>query len=188
DDKLVIVSGEDDTLVSHLGSFRYVETGTDVLETAFQALEIANAVTISPQSVTPTPRASITSWRNLKTALDEGYLEGWGRVLTLPEKKDRLGLGYQPCSGSLMERQGRFPSIQETFHGAGFRSENQINMMEHVEISIDSLEASFQTLKITNVEKKGSPSGNQASKASITSWKSLKMAIDNKLLEGWGQV
>ncbi|MCI17249.1 hypothetical protein A2U01_0038396, partial [Trifolium medium] len=33
-DKLVIVSGDEDTLVFHLGSFRYVETDTGTLETS----------------------------------------------------------------------------------------------------------------------------------------------------------
>ncbi|MCI76232.1 hypothetical protein A2U01_0097501, partial [Trifolium medium] len=36
----------------------------------------------------------------------------------------------QQASGSLMERQERFSSIKETFHCAGFRSEDQINMVD----------------------------------------------------------
>jgi hypothetical protein len=38
DDKLVIVSGEEDALVSHLSFFRYIETEEGALETQFQAL------------------------------------------------------------------------------------------------------------------------------------------------------
>ncbi|MCI92798.1 hypothetical protein A2U01_0114095, partial [Trifolium medium] len=45
------------------------------METAFQALEIANAVTIRRPKASIASRASITSWRKLKTTLDNGYLE-----------------------------------------------------------------------------------------------------------------
>ncbi|XP_050896863.1 uncharacterized protein LOC127103660 [Lathyrus oleraceus] len=41
--KLVIIYGEEDLMVSHLSSFRYIEADEDALETSFQALEIANA-------------------------------------------------------------------------------------------------------------------------------------------------
>ncbi|MCI92110.1 hypothetical protein A2U01_0113406, partial [Trifolium medium] len=62
----------------HLGSFRYVETDAGIVETAFQDLEIANAAIICRPKASLAPRASITSWRKLKTALDDGYFEGWG--------------------------------------------------------------------------------------------------------------
>lgn len=44
DDKLVIVSSEEDLMVSHLSLFSYIEVDEDALEISFQALEIANDV------------------------------------------------------------------------------------------------------------------------------------------------
>ncbi|XP_058754106.1 uncharacterized protein LOC131627283 [Vicia villosa] len=43
---IVTVSGEEDIFVSNLDSYRYIEAGEKALETSFQALEIATAVTL----------------------------------------------------------------------------------------------------------------------------------------------
>ncbi|XP_058746026.1 uncharacterized protein LOC131618887 [Vicia villosa] len=43
---IVTVSGEEDIFVSNLDSYRYIEAGEKELETSFQALEIATAVTL----------------------------------------------------------------------------------------------------------------------------------------------
>lgn len=40
--KLVVVEGEEDIMVSHLASFRYVEVGGEVQETSFQSFEVVN--------------------------------------------------------------------------------------------------------------------------------------------------
>ncbi|XP_073225565.1 uncharacterized protein [Cicer arietinum] len=42
--KLVIISGEEDMIVSHLSSTRYIEEAEEAIKTSFQALEIANVV------------------------------------------------------------------------------------------------------------------------------------------------
>lgn len=39
-DKLVIINGEEDMLVCHISSFRYIKEDRETLETPFQALEI----------------------------------------------------------------------------------------------------------------------------------------------------
>lgn len=39
DNQLIIIFGEEDFVVSHLSSFRYIEADEDTLETSFQALE-----------------------------------------------------------------------------------------------------------------------------------------------------
>jgi hypothetical protein len=94
DDKLVIVSGEEDALVSHLSSFRYIETEEGVVETQFQALEIATVTMVDKGEehvlaaqfqtmkiattfqVDQKPRASITSWKSLKRDMEKGALDG----------------------------------------------------------------------------------------------------------------
>jgi hypothetical protein len=95
DDKLVTVSGEEDTLVSQLSSFRYVEADEGALETQFQALEIATATLASPVLTGYGPKASVTSWKSLRKAMEGGGVpEGWGQLLFFLEKKNRFGLGY----------------------------------------------------------------------------------------------
>jgi hypothetical protein len=138
DDKLVIVSGEEDTWVSHLSSFRYVETEEGALETHFQALEIANATLMNPKVVNQVSKASPTSWKSLKKAMDDGGLpEGWGQLLIIPEKNDRFGLGYQPSKGITTKKkdQGAITTLQDIFESAGFRSADQIAMIEDEEVS-----------------------------------------------------
>jgi hypothetical protein len=104
DDKLVIVLGEEDALVSHLSSFRYIETEEGALETQLQALEIATATLISPVLTGPGLKTSVTSWKSMKKAIESGKLPaGWGRSVVIPEKKDLLGVGYQPTKGKQME-------------------------------------------------------------------------------------
>jgi hypothetical protein len=152
DDKLVIVSGEEDALVSHLSSFRYIETEEGVLETQFQALEIATVtladkgeedvlatqfqalkITTSVQT-SQKPRASITSWKSLKKAMEEGALKGWGQLVFPHEKKDFLGVGYQPSKGKQKIHDYTAP-LEDVFESAGFRSGDQINMLENEEAS-----------------------------------------------------
>ncbi|XP_058727053.1 uncharacterized protein LOC131598475 [Vicia villosa] len=47
---IVTVNGEEDIFVSNLDSYRYIEAGEGTLETAFQALEIATAITLPFQN------------------------------------------------------------------------------------------------------------------------------------------
>ncbi|XP_058726078.1 uncharacterized protein LOC131597395 [Vicia villosa] len=48
---IVTVNGEEDIFVSNLDSYRYIEAGEGALETSFQALEIATAVTLPVEKI-----------------------------------------------------------------------------------------------------------------------------------------
>jgi len=52
-DKLVIVSGEEDILVSGPSSSRYIEVAEEALETAFQSLEIVGSTYVKPYPMNP---------------------------------------------------------------------------------------------------------------------------------------
>ncbi|XP_058736800.1 uncharacterized protein LOC131609162 [Vicia villosa] len=54
---IVTVNGEEDIFVSNLDSYRYIEVGEGGLETAFQALEIATAITLPVEKI----RRAVTS-------------------------------------------------------------------------------------------------------------------------------
>ncbi|XP_058745803.1 uncharacterized protein LOC131618641 [Vicia villosa] len=65
---IVTVNGEEDIFASNLDSYRYIEAGEGALETAFQALEIATAVTLPVEKI----RRAVTSWRDLQDLNMEG--------------------------------------------------------------------------------------------------------------------
>ena len=103
DDKLIIVSGEEDLVVCGSTSTPYIEATEEALETAFQALEIVSTTYVEPLKVNP--RLSDVSLMVAKTMLKEGYKYGSGlgkrnagsvKPLKLVENKGRYGLGYKP--------------------------------------------------------------------------------------------
>jgi len=70
-DKLVIVSGEEDLLVSGPSSSCYTEAAEEALETTFQSLEIVGNAYAEPFSMVP--HMSCASLMMAKVMLKEGY-------------------------------------------------------------------------------------------------------------------
>lgn len=75
-DKLVIVSGEEDPMVSHLSSFRYIEADEDALDTSFQTLHIANATFLEVKESMEKVSPSFASVKSTKTTNENGCLGG----------------------------------------------------------------------------------------------------------------
>ncbi|XP_058784702.1 uncharacterized protein LOC131659544 [Vicia villosa] len=120
---IVTVNGEEDIFVSNLDSYKYIEVGEGALETAFQALEIATAVTLLVEKMS----RAVTSWRDLQDL----NMKGWGRAPEILEKKDRLGLGYQPSKiTSAVKEEQRFPPITQTFVTGGYEHVAMISNMD----------------------------------------------------------
>ena len=97
DDKLVIVCGEEDLLVSELSSFRYVETDEGIVEVPLHCLEfeeVSSAMANHNQS----SATILSSAKSAKQTLEKGPLPGWGKVLNVAEKHDRAGIGYHPTT------------------------------------------------------------------------------------------
>ena len=101
--RLIIVSGEEDILVSSLSSMPYVEAVEESLETSFQALEvISNAYMESPPVQ---PCSSGAASMVARVMLGHRYEPemGLGRngngiasLLEFTENRRRFGLGYEP--------------------------------------------------------------------------------------------
>ncbi|MCI46032.1 gag-pol polyprotein, partial [Trifolium medium] len=106
---------QEDMMVSHLSSFRYIETDEEVVEVPFQALEIASVITLKTKRKSSKKNGlAMTSWRAVKEALEEGVPLGWGKVPEVCEKKDRFGLGYQPTTrGMTGAAQKKIGTLQE---------------------------------------------------------------------------
>lgn len=111
EDKLIIVEGEEYMFVSHLSPFRYIEADGETLETPFQALEIAAVRRRREQSISP--------WEKISKLIKGRYAQGWGKLLEILEKKDRLGLGYKPANEGFQKiNQKNLCTLQETFYSA----------------------------------------------------------------------
>ena len=132
DDKLVIVSGEEDFIISQLSSFRYIEADEDALETSFQALEISNATLEEVKDPVEKASLSFASLKSAKSAVESGGPAGWGQVINVNEKNDRFGLGYKPSAngGALVPAKDRVRSIQEVFLSKGFIHGDQVGAVE----------------------------------------------------------
>jgi hypothetical protein len=140
-DKMIVVSGQEDIMVSQLSSFQYIEADEEAIEVPFQALEIASVATVeSKHNHSKRAGLALSSWKDMREALEEGVLEGWGKLPNIIEKKDRFGLGYVPLVGVTPKAKwGRIPTIQETFYSAGFSCEGQVAFLEDTDEDIPDL-------------------------------------------------
>ncbi|XP_006606748.1 uncharacterized protein [Glycine max] len=155
--QLVIVSGEEDILVSCLASTPYVEAMEESLETSFQALEIVNSAYVESPLVQP--RLFGASLMVAQVMLRDGYKHemGLGRnsdgttsLVKFSENRGRFGLGYEPTNAdkrkislerkerSLARLQGQGPQvgripichINESFVSVGWMHEDQVAMLD----------------------------------------------------------
>lgn len=69
-----------------------------------------------------------------------GDTQGWGKLLEISEKKDRLGLGYKPANEGVQKTyQNKLCTLQETFLSAGYRAEDQVVVVVVEEEGISNL-------------------------------------------------
>ena len=101
--QLVIVSGEEDILVSCPSSTPYVEAVEESLETSFQALEIVSSAYVESPPVQP--RLSGATLMVARVMLRDGYEprmglgrngDGMASLVEFTENHGRFGLGYEP--------------------------------------------------------------------------------------------
>ncbi|XP_050891446.1 uncharacterized protein LOC127096960 [Lathyrus oleraceus] len=95
DDKLVIVEGEEDIMVSHLASFRYVKGEWEMREIPFQSFEVINVEMVCPaRDESKYAKSPMESLKDALTIINDGHPQGWGRLLELHTNKNCTGLGY----------------------------------------------------------------------------------------------
>jgi len=85
---LVIVSGEEDMLVSCPSSAPYVEAAEESLETTFQSFEVVSCASVEPSPSLPS--LSNAAIMVARVMLRNGFEPGMGLG------KDYLGIGYEP--------------------------------------------------------------------------------------------
>lgn len=96
DNQVVTVGGEEDFIVSHLSSHQYVEVGGEYHETPCQVFDFVAEKEVPPPEEKK-QEISMVSFKEAKAIVESGHPTGWGRVLDLPAKFDKLGLGYNPA-------------------------------------------------------------------------------------------
>ncbi|XP_058788384.1 uncharacterized protein LOC131662585 [Vicia villosa] len=117
--KIVTICGEEEHVVSHLASFRYIVVEGEVHETPCQAFEAVQTIKI-PYVENKKLEAPMSSLKEAKAVVESGHPEGWGRILDLPIKQDKCGIGYQlgqSSSNGAPKKPGTFVPIK--FSGAG---------------------------------------------------------------------
>lgn len=95
EDKLVIICGEEDLLVSELSSFRYVEEEEGIVEVPIHCLEFKDVISTTSNQDQSTSMV-LSSVRSFRETLEKGCLSGWAQIVNVAQKHDRLGLGYHP--------------------------------------------------------------------------------------------
>lgn len=93
--QVVTVGGEEDFIVSHLSSHQYVEVGGEYHEIPCQVFDFVAEKEVSPSEEKKSD-VSMVSFKEAKAIVESGNPAGWGRVLDLLAKFDKMGLGYNP--------------------------------------------------------------------------------------------
>ena len=154
EDHLVIVSGEEDVLVSFPFSMPYVEATEESLETTFQSFEVVSSTSI--ESLPMWPRLPGAAMMVACMMLGHGYEPGMGlgknndgmaNLVDIKENRGKFGLGYKPTQidvrRSIVERRNRGAGsqlrpqekedppyhISKSFVSAGLRHEEQVSMI-----------------------------------------------------------
>ncbi|XP_050889361.1 uncharacterized protein LOC127094585 [Lathyrus oleraceus] len=123
DDKLVIVCGEEDLLVSGLSSFIYFETDEGIVEIPLHYLEfeeVSSATANNDQS----SAIILSSVRSAKQTSEKGPLSGWGKVVDVAEKRDIFGIGYHPATRKASPKKKQFNPVK--FSSADFQNDHNV--------------------------------------------------------------
>lgn len=127
EDKLVIVCSEKDSIISEISSFRYMETEEGIIEVPFQGLDFEE---VSTASANPSQSTTLvlSLAKSAKQTLENGPLPGWGKIMRVPDKHDRFGLGYHPTSYYSAVRGGkRFNPIR--FSNATYQWDSSVALV-----------------------------------------------------------
>ncbi|XP_050890983.1 uncharacterized protein LOC127096461 [Lathyrus oleraceus] len=137
DDKLVVVEGEEDIVVSHLASFRYVEGEGEMRKILFQSFEVINVEMVCPaKDESKDAESPMASLKDALKIIKDGHPQGWGRLLELPANKDRTGFGYNSQNlkkPAPIATKGSMLLLSENFSSAGSLDDNRICAMEEEE-------------------------------------------------------
>ena len=94
---IVTIGGEEEYMVSHLNSFRYVEMDEEFIETPCQTFKfIPPAITEDVSAILKVTKIlpRMASLKDAKAVVEEGGCTIWGQLPDIPYKSDKFGLGF----------------------------------------------------------------------------------------------
>ncbi|XP_058766556.1 uncharacterized protein LOC131640166 [Vicia villosa] len=118
--KIVTICGEEEHVVSHLASFRYIELEGEVHETTCQAFEAVQTIKI-PYVENKKLEAPMSSLKEAKAVVESGHPEGWGRF-------------GQSSSNGASEKPGTF--VPNKFSSAGI-------VKDHICVADDDMDSDY---------------------------------------------
>lgn len=110
--KIVTVYGEEEYMVSHVNTFKYVEVEGEYVETPCQTFEVVPWVvpaTEAPPVVKRVPVVTrvpptMASLKDARAVVEEGGCTIWGQLPDIPYKSDKFGLGFTAESQKAVRR------------------------------------------------------------------------------------
>ena len=95
--KIVTVCGEEEFMVSHLNSSKYVEMDGEFIETPCQAFKVGPPMVVMatpdvPKADEVMPR--MVSLKDARTVVEDGSCTIWRQLPDIPFKADEFGIGF----------------------------------------------------------------------------------------------
>ena len=88
--KIVTVQGEEEYMVSHLNSFRYIEMDGEFIETPCQNFEEVPQILASTETATNRPPLKMASLKDARAMVEEDGCTNWGQLPDFTHKIDNL--------------------------------------------------------------------------------------------------
>ena len=97
--KIVTICGEEEFMISHLNSFKYVEMDGEFIETPCQAFEVVSPMVVVAKAILDTPEAAkdtprMASLKDACVVIEDRGCTIWGQISDFPFKSDKFGLGF----------------------------------------------------------------------------------------------
>ena len=97
--RIVTICGEEEFMVSHLNSFKYVEMDGEFIETPCQAFEVVPPMVAATKCSSDESKdvkviPKMGSVKDARAEIEEGNCDTWGQLLDIPFKADKFGLGF----------------------------------------------------------------------------------------------
>ena len=94
--KIVTVCGEEEFMISHLNSFKYVEMDGEFIETPCQAFEVVSPMVAVAKATPDIPKAAKDTLRmaylkDARVVVENGGCTIWGQLPDIPFKSDKFG-------------------------------------------------------------------------------------------------
>ena len=118
-----MVHGEEEYMVSHMNSFRYVEMDGEFIETPCQNFEEVPQTMAATEAVTNLPRITrpplkMASLKDAKAVIEGGGSTIWGQLPDIPYKSDKFGLSFSSGDQRVVRRvRAGGPHLRISNHG-----------------------------------------------------------------------